>query len=471
MTIKQKAIAYDKAIKRAKELISRCIDRRDKGTIVYRIDDIEEIFPELKESKDERIRKAISDILLIDSDEIREILDANNVLMQDINTWLEKQCENKPLDKVEPKFHEGDWIIFAENHNSVYQVERIDNYHYYMRHYLGSLMTAHYDNKLIRLWNIKDAKEGDVLVHNGYTFIFVGIKDGIVQAINEEDMLEPVPFGELDKNNDYHPATKEQRETLFAKIKEAGYEWDDEKKELKRIEQSKLTEFEDAVKDMMNDYRDAIGDNDATIEEVKKHAEYLLSLIPYKPAEWSEEDKEIFGYLEDMVNFCYCNQYVVNVQTCERVRQLVFRLKSLCFQSGWGKDDITRINEIIETLNIVQANRVRTQRMHYNKATIDKNIDWLESLKNRVQPKQEWSKEDEEMWLDAIKYLELFDAQGIHGDKAVPCINWLKSLRSQKQWKPSDEQIDVLDKVIRNPHLSTAEYNGLIALKEQLKKL
>ncbi len=59
MTIKQKAIAYDKAIKRAKELISRCIDRRDKRTIVYRIDDIEEIFPELKESEDERIRKGL----------------------------------------------------------------------------------------------------------------------------------------------------------------------------------------------------------------------------------------------------------------------------------------------------------------------------------------------------------------------------------------------------------------------------
>ena len=41
-----------------------------------------------------------------------------------------------------------------------------------------------------------------------------------------------------------------------------------------------LTAFEDAVKDLMNDYRDAIGDNDATTEEVKKHSEYLLSLIP-----------------------------------------------------------------------------------------------------------------------------------------------------------------------------------------------
>ena len=57
-----------------------------------------------KESEDERIRKAISDILLIDSDEIREILDANNVLMQDIDTWLEKQDGQKPVPDWMPKF-------------------------------------------------------------------------------------------------------------------------------------------------------------------------------------------------------------------------------------------------------------------------------------------------------------------------------------------------------------------------------
>ena len=48
-------------------------------------------------------------------------------------------------------------------------------------------------------------------------------------------------------------------------------------------------------------------------------------------------------------------------------------------------------------------------------------------------------------------------------------IDWLKSLESK--WKLSDEHVNVLDKVISNPYLSTAEYNGLVALKEQLKAL
>ena len=39
---------------------------------------------------DEKMKKIISDILLIDSDDIREVLESNNVLMQDIDDWLEK---------------------------------------------------------------------------------------------------------------------------------------------------------------------------------------------------------------------------------------------------------------------------------------------------------------------------------------------------------------------------------------------
>ena len=81
-----------------------------------------------------------------------------------------------------------------------------------------------------------------------------------------------------------------------------------------------------------------------------------------------------------------------------------------------------------------------------------------------------WSEEDEEMWLDAIKYLELFDAQGIHGNKAVPCINWLKSLRPQNKWKPSDEQIEALESATEN--CAYSEYQDCLRkLIGQLKKL
>jgi hypothetical protein len=37
------------------------------------------------------------------------------------------------------------------------------------------------------------------------------------------------------ENNQLKPATRKQRDTLFAKMKEAGYQWDAEKKELKLL--------------------------------------------------------------------------------------------------------------------------------------------------------------------------------------------------------------------------------------------
>lgn len=86
LSIEEKVQRYDEALKVAKDIRSGKAAYIPNGTTV-----IEAIFPELKESEDEKIRKIISDILLIDSDEIREILDANNVLMQDINAWFEKQ--------------------------------------------------------------------------------------------------------------------------------------------------------------------------------------------------------------------------------------------------------------------------------------------------------------------------------------------------------------------------------------------
>ena len=93
LSIKEKAKRYDEAIERANNLHKDAVEMENNMTTKT----CEIIFPELKEN--ERIRKAISDILLIDSDEIREILDANNVLMQDIVAWLEKQGE-------QPKKHD-----------------------------------------------------------------------------------------------------------------------------------------------------------------------------------------------------------------------------------------------------------------------------------------------------------------------------------------------------------------------------
>ena len=65
-------------------------------------------------------------------------------------------------------------------------------------------------------------------------------------------------------------------------------------------------------------------------------------------------------------------------------------------------------------------------------------LDWLKSLKGRVlpQPKQEWSEEDEKCLENAIMYCEWArdKAPDLHCyETSEKSINWLKSLKPQKQ--------------------------------------
>lgn len=99
-------------------------------------------------------------------------------------------------------------------------------------------------------------------------------------------------------------------------------------------------------------------------------------------------------------------------------------------------------------------------------------VQWLKSLKERVlpQPKQEWSEDDERYLNNTISYLK--DATEFK-ETAKLCIDWLKSLRPQNRWKPSDRQMKMVDKIINA--LSQMQLfggrNALIDLKHDLEKL
>lgn len=77
MTDKEKAEAYDKAIERAKKLYSNGI--------------FEEIFPELKESGDDKIRKEIISILC------NAYWTSNKNRFNELVAWLEKQRDKDKL--------------------------------------------------------------------------------------------------------------------------------------------------------------------------------------------------------------------------------------------------------------------------------------------------------------------------------------------------------------------------------------
>ena len=96
-------------------------------------------------------------------------------------------------------------------------------------------------------WTIQDAKDGDVLVNGTNIFIFHFINGTRLMGYCHVNIDNGRFYDDVGKNECFclidgivTPATKEQRDLLFQKMKEAGYEWDADKKELKKIEPKKL---------------------------------------------------------------------------------------------------------------------------------------------------------------------------------------------------------------------------------------
>lgn len=151
----------------------------------------------------------------------------------------QKEIEQKPVDKVEPKFHEGDWAV-SNLDKKTRQISEVhfDEYNSYYVVNGKSVNLEEYD-RLHHLWTIEDAKDGDVLVD-----VYGNI--GIFQKNDDFDWTSYCSLGvnggfqnfKVEHENDKtHPATKEQRDLLFQKMKESGYERKD--KELIEIPKSK----------------------------------------------------------------------------------------------------------------------------------------------------------------------------------------------------------------------------------------
>lgn len=146
---------------------------------------------------------------------------------------------------VEPKFKVGDWIA-CDADSFTLSIKSVRDVNYYF-HQGGSLPIKDIDEHY-HLWSIADAKDGDIIgfndcTHNDGSYIdWVGIYKEKADA-EKSHFFHCVITSKKDFRisilswrvfTAYH-ATKEQRDLLFQKIKEAGYQWDADKKELKKI--------------------------------------------------------------------------------------------------------------------------------------------------------------------------------------------------------------------------------------------
>lgn len=155
--------------------------------------------------------------------------------------------KNDTDSKIKPFFNVGDWIVNNED-KSIGQINHIlyckEDANLYGYNHTNGYFANDFE-KDYHLWTIEDAKPGDVLMcESGWTCIF---KDS--DLFNEmfssycfmTACLDFVPYSSechtLDSriNGKLTPATEQQRNLFFKKMKKAGYQWDADKKELHRI--------------------------------------------------------------------------------------------------------------------------------------------------------------------------------------------------------------------------------------------
>lgn len=107
---------------------------------------------------------------------------------------------------------------------------------------------------------------------------------------------------------------------------------------------------------------------------------------------------------------------------------------------------------------------------------------WAEEPSLQKEQKPDWSEEDEKMIKTIISVLErssqvvTYEQRGGSVSASVGCsdkykeeIAWLKSLRPS--WKPSEEQMEALKRASTNEYLPAKQFDILVSLYEQLKKL
>ena len=256
---------YKETLEKVKGFLKRWEDVEEANPFLV-LEEVKDIFPEFKESEDEKIRKEIIAIFegkipfTSEEDSKRYIawLEKLKVFAEhgdglyyfgnngftyvdnptyDNVSWLEKQGEQEPANKVEPKFKIGYWITI----DKPCQIISISDTGNYIVRYCDNekthILSKNFCESYFHLWTINNAEDGDMLTVNGRPFIYCCYNDyqGNYCCIDSDGKFRPnLDFGFNGKT--ILPATKEQRDLLFSKMKEAGYEWDAKDKELKKTE-------------------------------------------------------------------------------------------------------------------------------------------------------------------------------------------------------------------------------------------
>ena len=284
-----------------------------------------------------------------------------------VKTTLEKYCGQNPTDRAESKFKNGDWCIDNKD-GTIFQIVKVfDNAYGYKTIEDKEYTYTHYSlEDDARLWTIQDAKDGDIIYskHNTESFEWIGIFKSLDKENKRvffygfwHDMAKT--FSVCGNKayvlyDDFSPATKEQRDLLFQKMKEAGYLWNFEKKELEKIEQ-KLDEW---IEEYWQHHKVVNPDTYDKGEEIQfDHQGFVRFCKKYckNHAEWSEEDKGNLLDVKCVIDEVWHNQKID--YSGKELESLWHWLDSIWQrveypQDYWkpGKDQMKWLKDVIETV-------------------------------------------------------------------------------------------------------------------------
>ena len=164
---------------------------------------------------------------------------------------------------IKQNFNIGDWVVQNNDPSDILFVNEKQNDLYGVFDKDGDYSYASYETLInnYHLWTIKDAKDGDILMIDDMLVMFQDNFDNCIDTYcHLEDDIEQWSFNSSFKmfkkdGCTINPADPENRKFLLRKMKEAGYEWDDEKKELVKIKKVDEDKIKSTVYHLINDRR------------------------------------------------------------------------------------------------------------------------------------------------------------------------------------------------------------------------
>ena len=190
----------------------------------------------------------------------------------------------------------------------------------------------------------------------------------------------------------------------YLRIVPKPVEWSEEEKDI----------INEVVSILINDENRA--DNKAEEDRLAYLAEKIQSLRPQPKVEWSKEEKERIRQ-NGRLDVCYNPEKY-----------------GLCHKVEWDEEEMEMLVSIIHDYEMTAKSFCGN----------DGKIMFLKAIRDGEYglSKQEWSEEDDKMLKSIIE-----DSQNCH-ILGVDQIDWIKSLRPQYHWKPSDEQLRPLEYAI-----------------------